>query len=305
MTECERLIENGTFSPDFFKPEVRCDFLVDEKRKKIWAIEIDLMLQFERVCEKHGLQYWLSSGSMLGAIRHRGFIPWDDDIDIIMPRRDFDIFVGLGEEFEHPYFLQTHATDPECYFSFPKLRNSNTSSISQMYAWQEMNHGIGIDIYPLDETDTVKGPRIFSAIDALNRELSTFMRMKHPNLDDQNKRRVAAYCGRDPGDIYAEVQHLAREAAGDDKECVAQFLSTVTTYPKNHLRKCDLAETILWDYESFKFRIPRGYDGCLKDFFGDYMKFPPVEKRVGHYGSVFEPDVPYSQLVAEYRKAGS
>lgn len=305
MTECERMIRSGIFSPNFFEEEVRCEFRVATNRKKIWAIGVDLLLQFERVCEKYRLQYWLSSGSMLGAVRHKGFIPWDDDIDVIMPRPDFDVFVGLGREFVHPYFLQTHKSDPECYFSFPKLRNSNTTALSEMFAWQNMNHGICIDIYPLDETDTIKGPRIFSEIDALNRELSTFMRMKHPNLDAQNKSRVAAYCGRDPNDIYSEIQRLAKSAAGDDTESWAQFLSTITTYSKNHLSKKDFAETILWDFESFKFRIPRGYGGCLKDFFGDYMKFPPVEKRIGHYGSLFDPDVPYEQFVEKYRKEHS
>lgn len=305
MTECERFIEEGVFNSEFFNPEWRCDFFVDETRKKIWAVEIDLLLRFDGVCKKHGLTYWLSSGSMLGAVRHRGFIPWDDDIDIIMMRSEFEKLVRLGSEFRDPYFLQTHKSDPECFFSFPKLRNSRTTGLSEMFAYQEMNHGIFLDIYPLDETDTQKGPDVFRRIDSLNRELSTYMRMKNPHLDEVNKARVKGYCGRDPEEIYQEVQGLPLTAKGNDVNSVAQFLSTITSYPKNHLRKIDLRETILWDFEGCKFPIPKGYDGCLKDFFGDYMKFPPVEKRIGHYGSLFDPDVPYERFVAKYRKEHS
>lgn len=303
MTECERLIANGTFSPDFFKPEVRCDFLVDEKRKKIWSVEIDLLLQFGGLCNKYGLKFWLSSGSMLGAVRHKGFIPWDDDIDVIMPRADYEEMLKHGAEFLEPYFLQTHASDPECYFSFPKLRNSNTTALSEMFAWQNMNHGIFIDVYPLDDTDSVKGQQVFFKIDALNRELSTWMRRTNPTLDEANRKRVASYCGRSPDLIYNEVQALALSAAGDDEEYFAQFLSTITTYQKNHLRRKDFLETVFADFEGFKFPIPKGYDNALKDFFGDYMKFPPEEKRIGHYGSLFEPDVPFAKFVSDYRMA--
>ena len=111
MTECERLVAAGVFSPDFFREETRCDFLVTTERKKIWAVELDLLMQFDRVCRKHGLRYFMFVGSLLGAIRHRGFVPWDDDIDLVLPRDDYETMLKLGDEFPAPYFLQSPWTD--------------------------------------------------------------------------------------------------------------------------------------------------------------------------------------------------
>lgn len=86
MTECERIIKEGILPESFFEPETICDFYVDETRKKIWAVLLDLLIKFDKVCKKHGLKYYLAYGSLIGAVRHQGFIPWDDDIDICMNR---------------------------------------------------------------------------------------------------------------------------------------------------------------------------------------------------------------------------
>ena len=90
MTECERIIKEGILPETFIKPETICDFYVDEMRKKIWAIEIDLYLELEKVCKKHNLRFYAIGGSILGAVRHNGFIPWDDDMDVCMPREDYE-----------------------------------------------------------------------------------------------------------------------------------------------------------------------------------------------------------------------
>ena len=100
MTEIERLIEKGVFKESFFEEEYKCDFKVDVVRKKVWAIEIDLLLEFDRVCKKHGLKYFLAFGSLLGAIRHQGFIPWDDDMDVVMPRDDYQKLWLYAEDFK-------------------------------------------------------------------------------------------------------------------------------------------------------------------------------------------------------------
>ena len=126
MTECERIIAAGILPESFFREEVRCDYLVTEEYKKIWAVEIDLLLKLDSICRKHGLRYFLMYGSLLGAVRHGGFVPWDDDLDVIMPRDDYEKLQSLASEFEHPYFLQNPYTDSESFFSNTRLRNSNT-----------------------------------------------------------------------------------------------------------------------------------------------------------------------------------
>ena len=105
MTEVEKIIEKGVIPSNFLEPEIICDFYVDEKRKKIWAIGIDLLIQFDIVCRRHNLRYSLAFGTLLGCVRHHGFIPWGDDVDVVMPREDYESLKKYKSEFETPYFF--------------------------------------------------------------------------------------------------------------------------------------------------------------------------------------------------------
>ena len=109
MTECERILEKGILPSSFCEAEIISDYYVDEKRKKIWAIELDLFIALCDVCRKHNLKFWADGGTMLGAVRHKGFIPWDDDMDIIMPRSDYNKLLEIGPaEFGSPIFCKRH-----------------------------------------------------------------------------------------------------------------------------------------------------------------------------------------------------
>lgn len=301
MTECERLILNGTFTRDFFKPEVRCDFLVDEKRKKIWAIEIDLLLQFDKVCKKHGLRYWLAGGTLLGAIRHQGFIPWDDDIDVFMPRADYEKLMGLASEFEEPYFLQTPFTDPGYFFGFLKLRNTNSTYISPMFVYQGIHQGIPIDIFAFDDhIPSNDGEKRFDEIMSALLANSTYMRMSNPHLDEKDQRRVAAYPGGDPMQRYLDSQAACQADNGKGSAWV--WTPTGAPYGYKHCvyRKSDCTETVSMPFSGFDFPVPKGFDGVLKCEYGDYMQLPPKEKRgVWHSNSIVEPDLPYAQVLKE------
>ena len=301
MTECERIIKQGILPESFFLPETICDFYVDEKRKKIWAVELDLLLQFDRVCKKYGLKYFLIGGSLLGAIRHGGFIPWDDDIDVGMLREDYDRFIELNDEFKNQYFLQTPYTDPEYAYSYAKLRNTNTTCINKMFMYQNYKMGIFIDIFPYENWDAENGEETYNQIHKLAIENSTYMRLKNPHLDKVNQERVNQWCGMNPLDVYERIQTLASKYKNVETKYVSKVVFTFfygqETYPKEYFDKIKLVP-----FEGFNIPIPVEYDKILTKFFGNYMEFPPIEKRDGgHGGAVFDADIAYKDYLKKNR----
>ncbi len=302
MKEINRIISKGVISKDFLKSEIREDFFVDEKRKKIWAVELDLLLLFDTLCKEHNLTYFLMHGTLLGAVRHKGFIPWDDDIDVVMPREDYDKFLSLANSIKEPYFLQTPITDSESGFSIAKLKNSNTTCVNELFKYQEMNFGIHIDILPLDNFVDEGAKERYEKINALNIDASTYMRLKHPNLDEKNKERVKKYSGKTSKEIFEEVEKISSQFENIKTNKVT--VAPLTLYPleNNVFEREDFSDKIMCEFEGFSFPIPIGFGRLLKVMYGDYSILPPKEKRgVWHGGAIFEPDMPYKEYLKENR----
>jgi len=303
MTEIERILQKGIIKENFLREEVRNDFLVTTDRKKIWIVLLDLMLTFDEVCKKHNLTYFLEAGSLLGAIRHKGFIPWDDDVDVLMPRNDYHRFLELSDEFVAPYFLQTPYTDEGYFYSFPKIRNSNTTALNQMFAFQNFNHGMWLSIFPIDNWDVNGGEERYAKIKELNMDNSTYMRMSNPYLSEKDQDRVKNYCGRDPFETIKELDKIAQECNDYKTEFVTVGSTAVISYSRKLWYAEDFASAIDWDFEDFKFPVPVGYDRFLKVMYGDYMKLPPIEERgLHHGGTIFNADIPYKEFLETYKK---
>ena len=294
MTECERLIEEGFLPASFFQEEEMCGFIVSNVRKKIWAIELDLLFQFINICNKYNLKYFLIGGSLLGAIRHKGIIPWDDDIDVGMPRKDYDRFLELGSEFQDPYFLQTPYSDKGYAYSYAKLRNSRTTCLVPMFKYQGFNQGIFLDIFPYENWIEEDGELLFEKIHQLAYDNSTYMRITNPSLDKTNKERVKLWPGRNYIEVYEEIQRLASTFKNVKTDEIAKIVFTTNIEKEIH----DMSwyeNTLVVDFNFLKVRIPICYDNILKKYFGEsYMMFPPIEHRNGgHDSAIFDPDHSY------------
>ncbi len=142
----------------FLKQENREGYIVTEEMKKVWAVELDLLSEAMRVMNKYGIKYYAIGGTLLGAVRHNGYIPWDDDIDIAIPRIDYEKFRKIAKkEFSHPYFFQDEFNDPGLLCGHAKLRNSDTTMVfsdflnnSEKAGKLSINLGIFIDFFPVD-----------------------------------------------------------------------------------------------------------------------------------------------------------
>ena len=123
-----------------------------EELRDVQLVELEILIKFAEICEKNNLRYFLDGGTLLGAIRHKGFIPWDDDIDLGMPREDYEKFMEVGQrELGNDYFVQHRATDRNCPFDFMKIRKQNTVFLEWNKRNIEMHHGIFIDVFPYDK----------------------------------------------------------------------------------------------------------------------------------------------------------
>lgn len=299
MTECERIIKKGIITEDFLKEETICDFLVTTERKKLFAVLLDLLLEFDKVCKKHKLKYFMDGGSLIGTIRHKGFVPWDDDIDVVMPRKDYEKFIELSSEFESPYFLQNAYTDNDFYFAPTRIRNSNTTALVEKFAYREFNHGIWLTIFPLDKISLVDGEDNYRRINELNIENSTYMRINNPHLSEIDKLRVKNYSGRIPLDTYNEIHKIAMLHENEDTEFVGTMIISIVNFKRKLLPSKAFDNIVYKSFAGYDVPVPEDYDSVLKVEYGNYMELPPIEDRgLWHNGILFDADRPYT----EYQK---
>lgn len=300
MTESERIIKEGILPASFFQEEVRDEYLVKAEMKKVWAIEIDLFLKFSEVCNLHGLRFWGDGGTLLGAVRHNGFIPWDDDMDLIMPREDYNILMKIGPKaFCEPYFLQTPHTDPNYGYSFAKLRNSNTTCMPRIFQKSGFNHGIHIDIFPLDYLNLDNFEDDKAAITEHIMRNSSFMKRNSIELlNERQLQNFKKYQTDNPAKEYDAIQAICSNPQYIGSEHVANCTVTSLKSSAQIWKAKWFAETIMHKFENIEIPMPVEIDLRLKAQYGDYMQFPPVEQRgCWHPDVIWDADKSYKEYI--------
>lgn len=294
-----------TYDAEFIKAETRCGWPVSTLMKKVWWVQLDLLTKMDEICTKHDLQWFCIWGTLLGAVRHHGFIPWDDDVDIVMPREDYERFSLIAEkELSSPYFLQTTLNDSECFYMWASLRNSETTGNRISCLSKKQNNGIGIDIMPLDGCES--NPLAFQIsrfpVRVASILANTYLNEFNMSMPARVLRKILRFTGFNYRKAYVWAENRNRKFAGDKypkftfRALADPNVKDISTIMWD---KSDFQETIRMPFESITVPVPCGYDRILTKAYKNYMEFPPVEKRKGKHSVVFQPDIPYRQYCAE------
>ncbi len=293
--------------PDsFFEEETRFDFHISKKRKEIWAVELDLLKKFDEVCSQLNIRYFLDSGTLLGAVRDGHFIPWDDDIDVIMLRSDYDVLLDKGTPyFEHPYFLQNGYTDYGYFRGHSQIRNSETSAILPNEIGKvPFNQGIFLDVFVLDYVNEEILPRLNNIREKYYYIESFIQNPVSPNpLKRMIKPALVKWYKKKYGDLqglYARVESLYKTQS--QTEYVDKLMFRRKDAKLMKLQKKWFDEEIRIDFEGFAFPIPKDYDEILKVYYGQNYMIPDRNAGTTHSGFgevIFDTDRSYKEVLRE------
>ena len=273
---------------------------------------LKIFKEFVRVCEKHHLRYFVDSGTLIGALRHKGFVPWDDDIDVMMPREDFDKYIKLQSEYEGtPYFIQTWRSDPHYTYCFAKLRDSSTTFIENFYVNHHINHGLWIDIFVLDGVSYKEKPRekfahrfrftwymnYMSYLPQLTRKFHKETFFKDLGLNIVG----CLFYIMDPFHLRNRiVEKYMKHHKLEKSKMVANYYDFKPK--KQAMRKELFDEYIQVPFEDMMVNAPKGYDEYLTILYGDWRTPPPKEKQIGmHFDKGMSMTQGYKEYMKEHR----
>ncbi len=254
-----------------------------EETKKL---ELDILKDVTSFCEAHNIRYFLAYGTLIGAVRHKGFIPWDDDIDLQMPRPDYEKFMALYNEKNSasPYKALNPLTDGSRH-TFLKVVDTRTAKLEKGMRYAEGKvPGIDIDIFPLDgqpdndkdyEKYYKKKRQIFKEIYELVGTYSWKRKLLYlfPRIR-------AHILGKEK--LFAKIEKINAPYPYEEAKMVGATNSLYNGI-KNRTEKKNYESLVLLPFEGEMFRAPVGYHEILSSFYGDYMQLPPLEKQVTHH----------------------
>ena len=264
--------------------------------KEAQKIQLEILIDFDKLCRAHDIKYQLFSGTLIGAIRHNGFIPWDDDVDVCMLREEYEKFLEVGKkELGEEYFIQNYMSDPKFQSQYSKLRKNNTRYVEYMVQDVDMHHGIFIDVFPYDN---VKPTTLIGKVQRITinklKEIN-YCRVKRVNQSEKNgfvraRKNLTYYILKivPKRSMDDTIKKLSLMSNNSDTECVAELgISTSKgMYEKFTLKKDIFYDSIEWEFEGYKFPVPKEYDYVLTKNYGDYMSLPSIEEQQPHHGIV-------------------
>ena len=296
------------FVEDLFRDEIRDGFVVTAQRKRLWNIQLNLITEVARICEKHNIRWFAYGGTLLGATRHKGFIPWDDDVDLAILRPDYERFKAVvKEEVKASYFVDAwydyklEEEEPEAaqdksflqlvkrdqrknhptwwpFWPMIKLKDSRTAFI-QYFDRPHVHQGIFIDIFPLDPVPPFKDKEQQVAFE-IEREILFATALPDVLIKTFNEKPSSVLLTRDELESILSLNHREKAAALDSfaqenfspSEFVGQLYGhCLADYPFSFALK-NYDEAVYLPFEKMEIPVPVGYEDCLTTQYDDWRK---------------------------------
>ena len=252
--------------------------------REMQQIGLLMLADVDNYCRKNNIKYFIGYGTLLGAVRHKGFIPWDDDIDIIIPREDYDRFIkGYGNE---RYKVLSNEYSEDYYYNFAKVVDLKTYAIERGRDARIKDLGLYIDVFPVDGLKKNKGLSFsihYKKAHLLNRML---LYSKNPSLDNRKSlgNRILWKYSRRIG--FSKLMKKFRSCIKTNKNNYSMVIPGI--YGKKDVFPTELISEIKrMPYETIEVNVPGGYDELLTQLYGDYMTPPPESDRVKRHNTEF------------------
>ena len=257
--------------------------------RKLQLVEKDILMDVVRVCDENDIEYFLSSGTLLGAVRHGGFIPWDDDVDIEMPVKEYYRFLEIAQKcLGEKYFVQNYMTDPNYNFAYTRIRKNNTTFLDVYHQAYQIHHGIWIDIFPVVSVN----PGFTLSLKRKWLSLCNFIQIQN-SIDSHKEefKNMLGPCGLFIIRLFSMLPIKTRQAIhrgmlkvvfdADPDKCthMANVWGNITSvYPK----EVYIGEPQWIEFEGVPLKAPHDSIRYLEIKYGDYLTPPPVDQRKGH-----------------------
>lgn len=272
------------FPKDFFEKENRCGFEVPAMMKHAWAAQIEVLKMIDTICKKHKIPYYADWGTLLGAVRHKGFIPWDDDMDITMKRADYNRFIAVANtELPEGSFLHSIYTDVKYNELFARVVNSHQVNFTEEHLkrWHGCPYVVGVDIFPLDNLPTDKEEEKMQC-ELLKILLAALKEFLNGNKDTEKIiAQVESVCGitidrtKDIKNqllrVTDSIRQMYDEEGGDYTQLTRYIFHKEFRLPREWYDN-----TIWMPFEMIQVPVPKEYDMVLERMYGDY-KTPIIE----------------------------
>lgn len=286
-----------------------------ERLRKLQLVQLLSLLEIKRICDKHNIHYTPIGGTLLGTVRHKGFIPWDDDIDVGMLREEYNKFLEVAKnELRPEFFLQTYETDPNYPKAIARLCVNGTRYMLKWEKDADIHHGVFTDIFPYDNSPNDKLQQMYHKYMIKWLYYATYHKYSPYQKPTSIKGKIFSFA------VSLPFTFSNKKSVRVLWDKIMQKYNSVPTkhvvrtgsgypYEKVRVKRVLMEKFVEMEFEGFKISVLKGYHEHLSDNYGDYMELPPIEKRRNVQTSCVKLDLgPYEdsayleQILSKYKK---